>query len=285
MMRFDCEAVSENIELWAAGALDQDDAAALEAHAESCPTCGPLLDQAREAAGMLSLAAPMVPASAALKSRVMASAAVLTDIQRPRRSARWMPMVAAAAIFVAVAAIGWGSWSQYRMQDISSDKDEVSAGATVQAQELAVLRTQFDSATKSASSLEQEVAEQDAVLNVMFEPDVSRTELEGTVVAPAAVGRCLWSRSQALGAFVAENLGPPSPGHTYQMWIVYEKQWVPAGSFDVDEDGKGRLIIKKAWDQDDEAGGFVGFAVTSEPAKDANIPSGELVLASARPQP
>jgi hypothetical protein len=114
-------------------------------------------------------------------------------------------------------------------------------------------------------------------------PDVEWTSLEGTVIAPGASGRCVWSRTQALGAFIAENLPHPPAGMAYNMWLVYENAWINGGSFNIDEQGRGHLVLHRIWGNKSEQGALVGFAVTLENTREPVLPSGELALTSPRP--
>jgi anti-sigma factor RsiW len=269
-----CDAVREDVDAWALGALPADDARAIEAHLESCDDCRALADLARETASALGYAVPLRSASATLKSRVMASAAILTDIGTPRRSRMW-PAAVAALLVLGIAAATWGTVTTLRMNDLDDRNATLSAGATAQANE-------FVRAVAVQEQLSDTVETQDAVLKIVLEPDVQRTELVGTGMAPAASGRCVWSRAQASGALIVAGLQPPPEGSVYTMWIIYENKWLDAGDFTVDETGEGQLLMDQ-WgaSRDDGWGEFEGFAVTLE-SSDAPAPSGDTIMRSVR---
>jgi len=271
-MTMDCQAVREQLDAWALGALDADETRAIDEHLASCDDCRALADEARETAASIALAVPMRAAGATLKSRVMASAAVLVDIHAPRRSRLW-PAAVAALVVLGVGAAAWAGAMQFRVNDLEDENATISADATVQAQE-------FEAVSVRQRELQEIIETQDTVINVVLQPDARRTELTGTAMAPGASAHCVWSRAQSLGALVVSGLPQPDEGEVYKMWVVYENAPVDAGAFTVDERGSGRLIMEGIWDGGEDRGDFVGFAVTVEPSPDADTPSDEMVLAS-----
>jgi hypothetical protein len=219
---------------------------------------------------------PLRSASATLKSRVVASAAVLTDIGKPRRSKLWNAAVAALLV-VGVGATAWGVLTQVRMNDLEDRNAAISADATAQSE-------QFGETVAVQSHLSETVETQNAILEIVLEPDVQRTELLGTAIAPSASGRCVWSRAQASGALLVDGLPALPKDAVYAMWIVYENKWLDAGRFSVDTQGHGQLLMRE-WGRsgNDDWGAFEGFAVTVEPASGDAPERGDTVMASARP--
>jgi hypothetical protein len=243
-MRFDCEAAREHVDAWALGALDDDDRGALEAHVASCAACAALAAQAQETAGAVAVSVPLVAATAALKSRVMAGAAVLTDIGAERAGLRrWQRWALAAAAVFAAGAVAWATVLQVRVNDLRHEKASIAS---------------------DAANLADLIETQHVVLDVVFQPDAQRIDMNGTEAAPAAWGRCVWSRAQAVGAFIARNLPPPEAGQTYQVWVMYEHDWLRAGELRTDGEGRGQLVMRDAWRRSDDLGAFEGFAVTLE---------------------
>lgn len=272
----DCEAVRENVEAWALGALPEDDARAVEAHMAGCGECRALADEALETAASIALAVPMKSASATLKSRVLASAAVLTDLGEARRSRLW-PVAVAALVIGGVAAASWGAITQLRMNDLEDRNAALSAGATAQSE-------QFVQAVADQEQLSESLRAQDAALAVALEPDAQRTEMVGTAMAPDASGNCIWSSARASGALVVSGLPAPPHGSVYTMWIVYENEWLDAGDLTLDEGGEGRLLMQgPSGNRAGDWGAFEGFAVTMEPADGSGDTRGATVMRSAPP--
>ncbi len=275
----DCEAAREHIDAWALGALDVDDERALKAHLSTCAACTRLADEARETAASLALAVPLTASSATLKSRTMASAAVLSDIGRVR-GGRWWPAAAAALLVASRGAFTWGALMQNRVDDLEGKNATMRNASMQQSSELADLRTQVVEAAVASDTVRSSLDAQNAVIDISLMPDVQRTDLAGTDAAPSANARCLWSRGAALGALVARNLPPAPHGSSYHMWIVYENEWVSAGAFEVDADGRGYLVMRRVWTQRPDLGEFGGFAVTLEPTQQPAQHSESLVLRS-----
>lgn len=268
----DCEAVREQLDAWALGALDDAEARAVEEHLATCAACRALADEAAAAAASIGLAVPLRSAGAALKSRVMASAAVLEDIHRPRRSRIW-PAAVAALVVLGVGAAAWASIMQFQVNDLEDRNAAISSDATAQAQE-------FDAVSARQREFQEIIETQDTVINVVLQPDARRTELLGTAVAPGSSAQCVWSREHSLGALVVSGLPQPDEGEIYKMWVVYENAPIDAGSFDVDERGNGRLIMEGIWGGGEDWGEFLGFAVTVERSPEVDTPSDRMVLAS-----
>lgn len=279
------ELVSENVDAWALGALDDSEARALEAHVAACDACAALADEARAGAAQLGFAVPLAPAPDALKARVLASAGVLREIPRPPAAAvtrRWsgaaVGAAAAAVAIVAVGAITWGAVMQRRFNNLQSENDGLAVAATSQTGALSTMHAEITTASAQNASL---ASQSDAMLDVVSQPDAQRVSLTGTSAQPGASGRYVWSNTTRLGLLVARGLPQLQPGETYCLWLIYENAWVSGGVFEVDGTGTGRLVVQDA-ESDAGAGGFRGFAVTAEPAATAGqAHSGPTLLSAA----
>jgi anti-sigma-K factor RskA len=275
------EMVSENADAWALGALDAEEARAIEAHVADCDACAAIADDARETAASLGFAVPLAAAPAELKARVIASANVLREIPSQRggtaTTRRWWSAAAAAVAVFAVGAVTWGVVAQRRMNDLQSENDGLVAAATSQTNELGTVHAEISMASAQNASL---ASQSDAMLDVVSQPDVKRVSLNGTSAEPQASGRYVWSATTKLGVLVARDLPQLGDGETYCLWIVYENAWVSGGLFEVDATGTGRLVVQ---DTDDDAGNgaFRGFAITAEPVASAGkAHSGPTLLSS-----
>jgi anti-sigma-K factor RskA len=274
------EMVNENADAWALGALDAEEARAIEAHVADCDACAAIADEARETAASLGFAVPLAAAPAELKARVIASANVLREIPSRGGAAttrRWWSAAAAAIALFAVGAVTWGVVAQRRMNDLQSENDGLVAAATSQTNQLATVHTEISMASAQNAGL---ASQSDAMLDVVSQPDVHRVSLAGTSAQPGASGRYVWSATTKLGVLVAQGLPQLQDGETYCLWIVYENAWVSGGLFEVDATGTGRLVVQ---DTDDDAGNgaFRGFAITAEPVASAGkAHSGPTLLSS-----
>lgn len=285
-MRWDCDAAREHIDAGALSSLDEYEARALQQHLAGCAACSALAREAGDAAASIGLAVPLRASSAALKSRIMASAAVLRDI-RDARTSRWWPAAAAAAVMIGAGALAWGTVAQARVNDLRHERAELVSEMTAQSGDLVTLSAGAGraNAVKTAAAAQTAVAqyaeERDRAIDLVVQPDLVGTDLRGTAQAPAATGRCLWSRAQALGAFVAKNLPAAPSGKSYQLWVVYSEGWISAGVFNVDDEGAAHLIMSKLGTEASGVGAFEGFAVTLEPSGGADERTGSVVMQSA----
>ncbi len=272
----DCEGVRENIDAWALGALDVDEAREFERHMATCDACDPLAQDARAAAASLALGVSLQAASASLKAKVLAGAAVLADGRPQRqRGLRLWPVAAAAAITLGAGLVAWGAYLQIEVNDLRDENTLVEAGATEQAEKYATASTQL---VQMSEERRQDLLASDAVTEIVSQDDVVRLAMSGTEAAPDATGRYVWSRTAQMGALVARALPPLPEGKRYCMWLVYENDWIVGGRFDVDEDGNGRLIVRDLAIDPGETGPIEGFAVSVEPAGDVTKHTGETVL-------
>jgi len=276
MPMVECEGFREDIDAWALGALEADEASQLERHLAACDECSRLAEGAREAAGSLALAVPLQAASSSLKAKVMAGAAVLAE-ERPqrRRGWRYWPAAAAAGIALGAGLVAWGAYMQTEVNDLRDENARIEAGATEQSERLATASSRI---VQMTAARREDLLAADAVTEIVTQDDVARLAMSGTSAAPEATGRYVWSCTAEMGALVVRDLPPLTEGTRYCLWLVYEHDWVLGGQFDVDADGDGRLIVTDLEIDADETGRLEGFAVSVEPAGEVTKHTGETVL-------
>jgi hypothetical protein len=273
----DCATARDNLDAYAIGALDAEEARALEAHLAECAECRRLEMEVREAGTALSLTVPLVSSGPALKARVLASAAVLRDAPVRQRRTFWWQTAAAALVALSVGGLTWGVVLQRRVDRLGGRNASVAVDATAQSDQLATVRTQLTQMTDFNGKLADTVGAQDAIVEIVSQPDVRRIPMNGSPAAPAASGRYLWSASEKMGALVASNLPPLPSGSVYRWWGVYQDRWVAGGDFTVDSSGRGRLVVRKT---DADADTPSWFCVTLESATGGERPTGLIVLRS-----
>jgi hypothetical protein len=266
-----CEAIREELDAWAIGALDAGDARTVERHFATCEECAPHVDAARAAAAAIALTAPLRPASSSLKARVMAGAAVLDEPRRPATLQRLWPLAAAAGFTLFAAAAAWGVVTQQELDDTQDDAQALAFAATEQTGELA---------TANAVIVDYEASREtdEAMASIVASGDASGLAMAATAAAPAASGAYVWSRTAGRGALVASGLPALPEGKSYCLWVVYERDWVVGGQFEADADGSGRVIVEDLDVDQEMAGALEGFAVTIEDAGPVTRHEGETVL-------
>ncbi len=277
-MPIDCEQDREHIDAYALGALDDAEKRELEAHLVTCDECPPLVDAARETASSIAMAVPFRAANSSLKAKVMAGAAVLDGLPqaRPAPVRRWSAWqgAAAAAIVAGIGLVAWGVYNQNQINNLEDENARIAAGATEEAERFATANTQLVQAFSFNQDL---MRSQDAVTDIVDQPDAAKLTMEGAGSAPNASGRYVWSRTVGMGSLVARGLPQLAPGKTYCLWVIYESDWVVGGTFTVDETGTGRLIVEDL-DVSENAGRLQAFEVSIEPAGEITKQTGETVL-------
>jgi hypothetical protein len=256
------DAVRELLALAALDALSPSDRKALEAHARSCETCTRELAEMRDSVASIGAALPARPLApergslirARLMGRAVADRANVTPIRKPSpatqpaspplpftssRSPYWM-WLAAATFVLAAGAVAYGA-------------NEHAAHV-----QLLAATSSYDSEN---AALKKRLSDQQAMISELSGPGVMVIDANATS-ARQPYARMFWNQPMNRWTFVAYNLPPMSPGHTYQLWLVMkDKKKVSAGMFEPTPTGSAMLQATYAVSSDSLA----AIAVTTEP--------------------
>jgi len=266
VMFADCDQVLDNAEAYAIRVLDDDEALALSRHLESCDACRRAVEQAEETSHALALAVPLSTPDASVKARVMAGALALDAVRHPWRR-RWQPAMAAGLALIALGALAWGAVLQYRSHNLAGENS--------------ALRRDFGAADATRAATDARLADiaafDDALLAASGEPDAESVRMAGTAIAPAAAGRYVWSESRELGALDVTRMPALADGMTYELTIMYPNSSESGGTFSVDEQGRGTLVVQDGRDRND-IGPPQGFAVVLRPSATTDDSNQSVVL-------
>jgi anti-sigma-K factor RskA len=285
--------------LYALGTLDARDAERFKRHlAEGCDRCQAALLEANGVASDLALLLPAERPSArareAMLARVRADARARSGEpgEAPRGVVREMrPATPRLGLRRAAVAIGYAAAAAVlialgmRVTDLERRLDSESTLRTAAVEELQRTRTELEGQVADAraeldrtrSSLETQVAQAEAALGAITAPGTRPVALAGqgerkqaraTAYLDAAAGRLM---------LFVQDLPPPAPGKTYQLWVIVEGKPVSLGIFDVGKEGRARLGAEKL----PELRGPITIAVTEEPAGGVPQPTGPMVLAGS----
>jgi len=294
-----CEERAEQILEYAADGLEVPEREAVARHlATGCPRCAGALAEAEAALAQLALSlAPVAPApevrvrllarveaalysAARARSRAVAAPAAKVPDPPPRSIQSWPPGLSTALAAGLAAALIYFGVAQPRARQLETARAEHQALATRES----ALEQGIATRDQRIAKLESEAARSTETVRMMRSPEVEVVPLRGSAAQPGASGRIFFDRSRGQWYFHASQLRPAGSGKTYELWFINRaQQKLPAGTFDVDENGEGTLLV----DVPEGAGTLALAAVTDEPAGGAKEPTGQIQLAGelATPQP
>lgn len=275
----------------ALGALEPNESAAVESHVAGCRECARELAQWRRTTEEVAGATTPIAPSPELRRRVLAAAIPLPASRapapagaRPSRPApapsrpahplrgagrartrsplRWLPAAAA------IAALALASWSLARQARMAGELELASAEARRLASDQQLLRGEL-------ARTRTQVAELSSTLELVSSPATRRIALAGLGSAAGARATALVDPARGTALFSARELPATPPGRTYQLWyITTERGPVSAGTFAVDEGGRGELTVTGV----PASESIQAWAVTLEPQGGVPQPTGEMVL-------
>jgi hypothetical protein len=243
-------------------ALSPSERRMLDAHLALCAECTRELAEMRDSVASIGAALPARPLApergslirARLMGRAVGDRAVVTPIRKPApaasqssparpftssRSPYWM-WLAAATFVLAAGAMAYGAKEH---------------AAHVQ---LLAATSSYDSEN---AALKKRLSDQQAMIGELSGPGVKVIDAAATS-AREPYARMFWNQPMNRWTFVAYNLPPMSPGHTYQLWLVMkDKKKVSAGMFEPTPTGSAMLQATYAVSGDSLA----AIAVTTEP--------------------
>lgn len=255
-----CEQNEDLILLDAAGELDADEAAQLHRHLDTgCPTCWGYRAAAEATLARLWLGldhpSPPPQARTNLMKRI-GTAGTLGIAPRRERARDWerivLPAAIAALLAVAVTLLAVHHFMPPRPTGAPEARD----------MELALLHHLLDERQAEVNSL--------------------RTQLRGMQFAqmtgpaqPDALGRVFIDGRSGKWYFFTTGMKPASHGKTYELWLISEDKKIPAGTFNVNDQGTATLLgtVPPL-----PAGAAVSLAVTDEPAGGTAAPTGKLQI-------
>lgn len=277
--------------LQALGALEAEEARALEDHLKGCAECRRELDEWGETTGMLAYSAGTVEPSAQLRARILESVRelpqssslkttqgdgnsespaapsnVVSITQSPRRmlSPAWkMGAIAAGVACVALLAslvvlLNRHSALKTEVARLSNRLNQIQGelARERESKELIATRAREDMEMLTASSV---------------------TTLKGTDVAPGAHARLALDPNTGRAMLLAYNLPPAPAGKAYQLWFIAGNKPLPGTVFTPDANGHAEVRDQAPAEGRDAA----IFAVTLEPSSGVSAPTGDKYLLGA----
>jgi anti-sigma-K factor RskA len=224
----------------AIGALDSAEAAGVAQHLLECRDCRQELDRLSDVVDLVGFAAPLVEPPSSLRDSVLSSLDATEPVSRIARW-RWVASVAAALIIVLLAG------------NIVLQMRGSNAAAPVV--------TPTPATTRAAVPL------------VWYDLTSANSQAGAArgVLCAQETGTVAWLMVQDLPALPANK--------TYQAWLSNGDQRMNAGTFTVDEEGRGFLIIRLT--SSDTLSHFATLGVTEEPKGGSPAPTGDRFLVAS----
>jgi len=267
------------------GALDAAARERFEAHASGCPECLRELDELRPVADQLALAVPQVDPPPALSRRLLVRAHAMVPVAPPPSGPSAPPPGVvvppavgqtvqvhadhAAPATAAAQAASRGVWARWA--------DRLSAPVAVVALVVAFVsgglvfsqRGEVEQASQTSALLAE-------TLSIMYQPGRIARELSGDYGNPMAKGTVYLNPEGNDAVLVAYNLPKLAAREIYQVWLnnPEAEQRVSAGTFKVDDRGRGHLIVRAPT----RLAQYKYCGVTREPEKGSPKPTGQRVL-------
>jgi anti-sigma-K factor RskA len=283
----DCKDCADQILLFAAGALSDDEAAAVREHLSTgCPRCAGRMAEAEATLSLLALTLPPDMPSEQVRQKLLdrlaterRPAAPLLTNRNTRLNSNgaggppwWMQLAIPSAIAASIAAAGT-IFFMSRIEQRNSDNpvSVVALNQTIGQLTAIVQQKEHELSTLRAAGAAQTV-------QWASDRGLKFLQLDGTdKQPPGAAGNIFWDTDRGVWHFYAAGLKPVPAGKTYELWFVTnDGKTVPAGQFDPDVDGAAAIMTPVSADL---AGKFAAAAVTDEAAGSADThPSGTFQL-------
>jgi anti-sigma-K factor RskA len=271
------EDYKELLPLYSLGTVEPAEVRAIEEHLKTCAECRAELDDWRDTASALAYDAEPAAPSAEVRSRILESVRSLKSqavthqtkeslgqkfepasnlIRMPARSwsvAQKTLAIAASLVFVVLLASLYVVWTRNQM--LQAEVARLSRGLNETQEELARL-------------------EQDR--EILSSPTVAVAVLKGTPMAEKAQGKLMYDKKTGRAIFMAAEMPAAPAGMAYQLWYIAGTHVMPGAVFSTDASGRAMMHAQLP----PEARDATVFAVTLEPARGVDTPTGQKYLLS-----
>lgn len=291
------EEYKELVAMEAAGALEADERARLEAHLSSCEECGGELRELSDAAASLAYTVAPVAPPKAMRARVLQSVRAVdpseavssravdpselkvaravdpseskgTDLRGLlRRFSLWQILGARpslafsmAAALVAVAALGITTVALLNRNSALT-------------REVAKLYDRLRDAQTETTGVRTQLASARDLNEILASPDARVTQLAGKGEGARARAMLAYERTTGRAVILTSGLPPAPAGKAYQLWLIADNKKMPGGTFKTDPEGHARMSDRLPAGEANPT-----FAVTLEREGGVSAPEGEIYL-------
>ena len=248
------EQFAEDLALYALGALQGEERAALEKHLEGCLACRTEMQRLQGDMALLALSAsgPAPPQRA--RQRLMKAIAREPRRQSARAVGSWPfgVRLVFAAILIAALILSWRRADRLQQQIADLERQAQQQQAAIQ----------------SAKE----------VLATLTAPDALRITLVAAPAKPQPQGKAIYVQNRGSLIFLASNLAPLPPQKAYELWLIpVSGAPLPACVFKPDARGSA-TVVNPPLPVGVEA---KTFAITIEPEGGSSTPTMPIVMVGA----
>ncbi|HEY6305987.1 MAG TPA: anti-sigma factor [Candidatus Angelobacter sp.] len=252
---------TEDLALYAMGALDDQSCPELQEHLGTCGECRRELEALRSDMAMLALSATGPQPPQRSRQRLMAAvaagaASTTTTPTREEQSVQATPPPVRA----------WPRWLFWAPL----------AACLVLAVHTVILWHQHETLRSAYAELEKDHARAQEIIAMLKDPNAQHMTLVATRAQPPQPQvKTIYVRDKGHVLLVASNLAEPPANKTYELWLLPASgDPMPAGTFKTDWRGHGMMLHHM------KSAGIVakGFAVTIEPEPGSDTPTMPIVM-------
>jgi len=239
-------------EIYALGALDEEERRQVEAHlASGCSVCETHIQEIRETLSHLPRSLTPQTTPPAIKAKLLDQIdEISARPNRDKQSFAWHWWGVGAGALTAAGLLIFLAWNLFTTR-----------------QDVVQLKIQI-------ATLQIEAPQRDELIQLLSDRQVRVIQLAGLTASPRASGRLLWNSETRKGILLTTGLPMTEVGKEYELWAIAGKKPVPAGVFKVDQQGRALLRLPSLA----EGKPFDKFAVTVEPAGGVPKPTGPMHL-------
>ena len=246
-----CAEVEQLRDLFVLGALESDEAEAVEEHVSECADCTARIAISWQAVQLLRLTVPTRQPEPTGRRHLREA----LGPEAPRAIAHRAPTF-------------WRSWRPLQMAAIVAVLPLLSS--LWLASQVLALQQQMQANQVALERSWQTGQHATEVMGKAIEHGGAVTTLIGTEMAPAASGSFYYMPGDRDAVLVVAGLPKPEPGHVYQLWLVSGQERMNGGTFYLEDDGAGMLVVKSPA----PLANVQSLGITVEPRGGSTTPAG-----------
>jgi hypothetical protein len=239
-----CDVIQELIPDYAFGLTDPEETRLVESNLAYCPDALEQLADFQRLQSVMRNAVPQVDPPAALGEKIMAATTAPIIVPKPSRwkfPPAWLAAVAIIALLI--TNLYWF----LRVSDLNRQQNQLTTLLGQQSNTSFVLTE-----TNNLRWVRLPASQKDADTAAFM----------------------MWNAESETGLLYAHAFPELTPGKTYQLWLTRGSERISAGTFRVDQDGKGALLFHSTEPIDH----YTWARITAEPENGSNAPSDSAVV-------